>query len=515
MDDNVLHVRFNRPEADANERLPREQRDRIAWRETWLRAWRMETGVDQRKTLDRIERAHMAAAFRSLVLKLKTADGNRLAKVQEALENASENMSDVNYRRERGCPQDLLTLLAKAGSKRERTYRLERFDGRDPDNLRGKLIDWLAVVEAIGEQLGVPSEQQVAQFVAEVQDRQRRKPVDRPVTGLAEAYAELYADLAEDLRRICAEVARQHDIASYYHLADQAAAWWLDAKFQFNEGEADGFATENFMTGSWRPLSDDAPFFENAGLGPLGDILVYVPLGGVDFGQVEVTGEDKGHFYLAPDDEPVRISLEFHIHLVLRPDIPESDQVGGLLLQPHVAAWPDQATNEIADMGPHYPLPTPIWVSDAGKQFLARKLPRPSSTYLQAMRRLAFVHCGEIRIEPLTAESCQDWLCAITAESNRECDEFFPWPRGEWSWQQPTALPTFTLGGSIQLNLLIPDHSDEVGHRIDQLLRLEAARKVASARAALEQRKAAYRAQRNGPDRSSALPPIPDEGEVQ
>jgi hypothetical protein len=221
-------------------------------------------------------------------------------------------------------------------------------------------------------------------------------------------------------------------------------------------------------------------------------------------------------FYLEPAADPYLISLELEIHLVLRPDAQEPGEAGGLLIYPYVGLAGGAGEESQEDPARRFRgSVVPTEFSKEGLRFLEKQLPRPSSPYLEDQRRLAFAHCGEIRIEPLTAQTCREWLSAAGGNLNTEFAEFFSWPGGDLATDQPSVLPPFTLGAALQMNLLIPDSSEQVCERIDQLLDREAARKVASARAALEERKAAYRARRSGPERSSALPPINDEGDDQ
>ncbi|MFN3591656.1 MAG: hypothetical protein ACK4TG_05670 [Thermaurantiacus sp.] len=428
--------------------------------------------------------------------------------VHEALRRAGLDVVDPAYRRERGCP---LALLEQG---RERDYRLERFTGRDGDNLRGKLVDWLAVVEALGRLLGREPWHQVARFLADVQDERHAASVRAMRGDLAEPLSTLFDDLADDLRRICADVFRRHAVDSFYLYAEMEQAQWYAGQFLANDGAGLSFSRSHFPAGEWSgPAGDwmeEGPRAPGQ-LDPVGNILVRVPLARRHalWPRLRAEPQPGGPAGDGWPESAGELSLEVEILLVLRADVVEPDAAGAFLIHPFIG-WTPAGTAVAEASGPGQCAALPIWPPDDDRARLGTALGEGSTDWLA---RLAIEHAGDLRIEPITAESCEKWLSLGCGNMDEAVEALIADRRVDGPDVPPVPAPPFTLAAHIQRNLTIPDDSAQVEERLDRLLDRAAAARVASARTYLERNLREWRDYRErGPGTSgsgsSALPPL-------
>lgn len=243
------------------------------WLEIWCDAWSLE-GQRRGKCISSSDRLAFAARVRTLVTQLQDQHGARSGRITSTLEDASLAAADPDLARERGCPDRLLPAATKS-----REYRIDRFTSSEPKSLRGKLADWLWVVEALARTLGRDFRREVITLYDEA--RNLRVAADRSASGLADEYDAVFAALSERLSGIAAAVAREHDVAAYYECCDKLHAAWHDGSVIESDGWAQRFNRYEFADAGWVE-ADDGSYWDDVAarspLGPVGELLIHAPL---------------------------------------------------------------------------------------------------------------------------------------------------------------------------------------------------------------------------------------------
>lgn len=455
------------------------------WLEIWGEAWNLE---EQRrgKCISHSDRLAFAARVRMLVSQIQDQHGARSGRITAALDDAAVAAADPELARQRGCPARLLSAVTKT-----REYRIDRFTAPDPKMLRGKLADWLWVVEALARTLGRDFRREVMTLY---EARNIRVSTDRAVAGLAEEYDAVFASLSGRLSEIAAAVAREHDVAAYYECCDKLHAAWHDGSVIESDGWAQRFNRYDFADAGWVEANDGSYWEDVAArspLGPVGELIIHTPLARVSLCFVET---DEA---MRADGFPGEwASMELDIHLALRPDADDPRQCAALLLHPFIAVHDAELGTEKADRRWWRVVPQVALdpVDEQWKSLLREAVPPPYDQHHERAARLAAEHSGGMRLLPMSGDACQAWLSFGANPEAPLFDAFF-WHDTSAVEVDPRAVvsaPFGTLAGHIQFNLIMAAAAEEFTSRIDQLLAADAARKVAAMQRLLAQKKAAY-----------------------
>ena len=463
----------------------------VAEKQRWLEIWREGWTQEERrrgKRSSHADRVAFAARVRVLVREVQERHGARSGRISAVVERAIGNASDPAQARARGCPERLIGRLCST-----RDYRIDRFVSRDPKALRGKLVDWLWMIESLAVELGRSVHREIISAYDEARFLQPAF-TEMASAGIAEEYEAIFSGLSERLQAIAATVARQHNLAAYYECCDKMHAAWFDGKIIENDTWFDRFNRFEFQDGGWVATNDgsywDDPVARSP-LGPVCELLVHAPLARIRLCYVEP------HEEMRNDGFPGEwASLEVDVHLAVRPDVEDPREAGALLLHPFVAVYEAELGREArADRWwrgvPQVAIDP---VEERWFKLLLDAVPPAHDQHVDRAVDLARQHSGECRLLPLTGEACQAWLSFGANMSAPDFDHYF-WHAPEATDVDPRAIvsaPVGTLAGYIQFNLVMAEAAGEGADRIDRLLAADACRKVAAMRSILEVKRQGY-----------------------
>lgn len=480
-------LRFYSRWAQAEPETPRTRRaeaEHRRWLEIWSEAWTAE--VQRRgKLVAPSTRQAFAARIRVLVKQLTQVHGARAGKITAVLEGASASAVNVAALKARNCPKQLLGAASK-----EREYRIDRFTSANPKNLRGKLADWLWVVEAMAKALGRDPRREVIFFYDEARLYTVRDDVSGE-SGLGDEYDAIFEALSERLNGIATSVARKFDVATYYECCEKMHAAWHSGTVIENDGWALRFNRLEFADANWVDVYDgsysDNPV-ERSPLGPVGELLIHAPIARVTLSRLHVGSGESEDIY------PGFYSLEFDVHLAIRPDVDDSRQSAALLVHPLIAFHDKDLTVDEAHDDWWRIVPQVAIANEEGElqqRILDAEWPA-SDPHIAHARALARQRVGHMRLLPLSGDVCREWL---SFGANDNAPQFL-----DFIWHNPGAVdercvvsaPAGTIAGHIQFNLIMAAASEATDKRLDQLLCKDAERKVSAIRRLLAEKKTNY-----------------------
>lgn len=486
-DSNIISLDAHRRQEGAE--TPHSRRadsEKRRWLGIWSEAW---TAQERRrgKRISQTDRQAFAARVRVLVNQLTDKQGLRAGKVTAALEQARSAAMDPVALRARGCPERLLAVAMK-----DREYRIDRFTSANPKNLRGKLADWLWVVESLANLLGRDPRREVIFFYDEARHYSISKIADQE-NSLGDEYDAVFEALSKRLSGIVTAVARRFDAAAYYECCDKMHAAWHNGEVVENDGWALRFNRFEFTDANWVEV-DDGAYWENpiarSPLGPVGELIIHAPMARVPLSYVQIDEVEDAPIH------PGAYSLVLDVHLAIRPEVDDPRDAAALLLHPFIAVHdqdlaPDQTQDDWWRVLPEvaiYP----------GEGELVQRIfdeARPASDqHIERALAVSRKRAGHMRLLPLDGNACQAWL---SFGANDEMPQFM-----EFFWFNPVATdvdvrsvvsaPAGTIAGHIQFNLIMAAACEAADERLDQLLVRDASRKVSAVRHLLAEKKLNY-----------------------
>lgn len=484
---NILWFDARRAQAGAETpRTRRAEAEHRRWLEIWSEAWTAE--VQRRgKMVPPSTRQAFAARIRVLVKQLTQAHGARAGKITAVLEDARAAAVNVAALKARNCPMHLLGAASK-----EREYRIDRFTSANPKNLRGKLADWLWLVEALAKALGRDARREVIFFYDEARFYTIRDDESRE-SGLGDEYDAIFEALSERLSGIATSVARKFDVATYYECCEKMHAAWHVGKVIENDGWALRFNRFEFADANWVDVYDgsysDSPV-ERSPLGPVAELLIHAPIARVALSRLHVGSGESEDIY------PGFYSLELDVHLAIRPDVDDPRQSAALLIHPLIVFYDedlnaDEAHDDWWRIVPQVAIAT--GEGELQQRIFDAEWPA-SDPHIAHARAVARKRVGHMRLLALNGDVCREWLSFGANDNAPEFLDFIWYDPGATDVDERSVVsaPAGTIAGHIQFNLIMAAACEATDKRLDQLLGKDAERKVSAIRRLLAEKKMNY-----------------------
>lgn len=314
---------------------------------------------------------------------------------------------------------------------------------------------------------------------------------------ISDVYDEIFHSLSKILQNVVTSVAQGHDAAAYYECCDKMHAAWLDGEIVEDDGFYSRFKRNEFEQFGWIDVSGSTDWADPTARSPLGlsgEILIHTPLARVTLGRADVTDDMRDRGVVGDF-----VFVELDIHLAIRPDIDDPRDAGALILHPFVASLDEELSNLGAKKPSRwwndFPQVSLELTDNTLVQHILRKGNVIADQHLARAISLSAGHVDQLRIVPLSKDTCQAWLSFGSNSAANDFEEFF-WAdaAGSSNAKELVSAPSGTLAGKIQTNLVLADACGRPSVRLDKLLAADAQRKTEALRRLLARKKQNFEA---------------------